>query len=277
MIAHKEKMPKIGIIGGCGPYATLDIEQKILRASLLSIPSIKNDQDYYPMVVSYTTQLQNRIQAHKCGGRSLSLQLEEEIHQLLLQNIDILLIACQSAHVFINNFNFFRKVKFINMIDTTIDNIVQNKKQIKSVGLLGTSVLSDSGLYQKLLQKHDIKVITLPEKLQFQLNKLIYFIKSYGLESSTLLHRYMFDSSVDPSVGISLQYLKEITNDIKIILKFFLNQHIDKIILACTELPLLKTFLNYYYCSATYIDSNELAALRVVQFARSLQLTWKKN
>lgn len=267
---NREKPPRIGIIGGCGPYATLDIERKILEASMQKNPRLRCDQEYFPMIVMYATNLQDRLKAASGNGNTLALQLEKEIKQLAILNVDIALIACQGAHRFIKDESIFSGFHFVSMVDATVDHIVEKKSVIKRVGLLSTSALSESKLYQVALGENGITTITLPYLLQKKLDEIIYFIKSHGYETSKLLNLSSTGHADKLMEAPLWSELHKVRSDLFEIIAFMRAQEVDKLALACTELPLLEEFLSLHYDWNLFIDSNKVAATRVVEFASKL-------
>lgn len=269
---HFHPKPIIGLLGGCGPHATLDIERKILSATC-SIKAPVNDQDYYPMVVSYNTQLQDRSQAKNDGGTDLIFQLKASIEQLVAFKADILLLTCQSAHVFLKDIQpVLDKVLFVSMIDVTIKRILSYPLKWKRIGLIGTDVLYGSKLYQTTLKSKGIDVVTPSRALQKRVMHAIYTIKTHGTDfltsfkgSSAPFNKEknitnQFSSRVSETLNLSVQYIIDTIN-------FLLDQKIDGIILGCTELPLLLPYLTAHFSENIFIDPNQLSAEQVVLHA----------
>jgi aspartate racemase len=268
--------PVIGLLGGCGPHATLDIERKIISATC-SMRAPVNDQDYYPMVVSYMTQLQDRSQTTKGDADNLISQLNSSIEQLISIKSDILLLACQSAHVFLNKSHpLLDKVLFVSMIDVTIMQILSHPMKWKRIGLLGTDVLYGSNLYQTPLESKGVKVITPQRSLQKHVMQAIYTIKIHGVDflnsikgSSAYNNRKINStnqilSRVSEDLTFAVHYITDAIN-------YLLDQNVDRIILGCTELPLLLPSLTSKFSEDILIDPNQLVAEKVVQYACEME------
>jgi aspartate racemase len=268
--------PIIGLLGGCGPHATLDIERKILSATC-SIRTPVNDQDYYPMVVLYITQLQDRNQAKNRGVDDLILQLNASIEQLISLKSDILLLACQSAHVFLNKIQpVLDKVLFVNMIDVTIKRILSYPMKWKRIGLIGTDVLYGSNLYQNSLKSKGIQVVTPPQSLQKHVMQAIYTIKTHGTDflysikgSSASFNKEtnstnQIFSRISEELTLSVHYITDTIN-------YLLDQNVDGVILGCTELPLLLPYLTPKFSENILIDPNQLSAEQAVLYACEME------
>ncbi|MBM3208647.1 MAG: aspartate/glutamate racemase family protein [Chlamydiae bacterium] len=275
--------PIIGLIGGCGPYATLDIEQKILLATH-SFLSPTKDQDYYPMLVFHNTQLEDRTLAKESYGLELKNQIKAVIENLISMNVDILLLACQSAHVYLNDIRpNLDKVFFLDIIKVTTKHILSSPKKWKRIGLMGTNVLYESKLYQTELKAHGVEVIIPSDSLQEHIMQVIYTIKMYGTSFLTnQLNESHFKINSHKNINASPHCvpLKKITDPLKHIIStinYLKDQNVDAIILGCTELPLLLPYLMHYFSENIFIDSNRLIAEEVVLCAAEIEKSSNKN
>jgi aspartate racemase len=271
--------PIIGLIGGCGPYATLDIEQKILLATR-SFLSATQDQDYYPMLVSYNTQLLDRTKAKSSSELELKSQIKSSIENLISMSVDILILTCQSAHVYLNDMRYnVDKLMLLNMIQVTANHILSSPKKWKRIGLIGTNILYESKLYQTALNPNGFEVILPPDSLQKHLMHIIYTIKMYG--TSFLNAQFNDDYIITPKnktissmpLRKTIDSLKQIIN----IINYLIDQKIDGVILGCTELPLLLPYLKQYFSENIFIDSNRLIAEEAILCASALEQSRNKN
>ena len=278
---HFPSKPIIGLLGGCGPYATLDIEQKILLATH-SFLSATKDQDYYPMLVSYNTQLSDRTQAKQSCELALKSQIQNSIENLISMNVDILVLACQSAHVYLNDINYnLDKLVFLDMINVTTNHILSSPQKWKRIGLIGTNVLYESRLYQTALNTHGVEVIIPPDSLQKHIMKIIYTIKMYGISflTSPFNDYHCNTNNLEIKTASSLPFKKR-TDPMQYIIStinYLIDQNVDGIVLGCTELPLLLPYLIQYFSKNIFIDSNCLIAEAVILCASELEKTRSKN
>lgn len=275
---HFGSKPVIGLLGGCGPYATLDIERKLLSATYTIVNPLI-DQNYYPMIVSYNTQLPDRSKAKGNGRTELVFQLKESLEQLLSLNVNILLLTCQSAHVFLEDIQSnLGKVAFVSMIDVTIKKVLSYCPRWKRVGLIGTDILYSSNLYQDTLKNEGIEVIIPPQFLQKHVMQAIYSIKAHGVDFfSSSLKSSDISSSGDID-GISnhtsltrKEILAHSIQFIKDAISFIQDQGVDGIVLGCTELPLLLPYLSPYFPESILIDPNRLSAEQVILHAYEME------
>lgn len=270
--------PIIGLLGGCGPLATLDIERKLLSATSAIVDPLI-DQNYYPMVVYYNTQLIDRSRAKGKERTELVFQLKSSLDQLLSLNVSILLVTCQSAHVFLDDIQSILHNKiFVSMIDVTIKEVMSHNPKWKRVGLIGTDVLYGSNLYQEKLKKLGVDVITPSAFLQKHVMQAIYSIKAYGVDFFANSHKNPFvpskvrDQQISnqkfstwpKNLSYSLKYIKDAINYLK-------TQEVDGVIMGCTELPLLLPYLSSHFPEVKFLDPNQLSAQQVVLHAYEME------
>ena len=127
-------------------------------------------------------------------------------------NISCLSLACNTAHLLLDDLQRVSKVPFVSMIDEVVKSIVED--QVTTVGILGTPSTIRLKLYQSALDKHGIKSI-LPSQSQIKvLEKIIRNIIKGELKQS------------------DTQKLKKIAD-------YLQNKGVEAVVLGCTELPLV--------------------------------------
>lgn len=197
----------IGIIGGMGPAATLDLLTKIYASS-----TSESDQGHVRVLADIDPTIPDRTQAVLSGRRKeIAAHLLKNAQGLVRQGADLLAMPCNTAHAFIRELEQDVPVPFVNIVKTTVENIVQ--QGWKSVGLLATDGTLAARLYIDDLRDLGIKVLVPVPDEQAALMQAIYAFK--GGE---------FVRSADTVRGIYRALLKA---------------GAQKVIAACTELPIL--------------------------------------
>ncbi len=203
----------IGIIGGMGPMATVDLFQKIIK----NTPA-KSDQEHAHIIIDNNTEIPDRSTYLLYGGESPEFQIYNSACRLIDAGANVLIMPCNTAHYFYNivkdrldqtykNINY----SFIHMIDEAARTILM--QGYEKVYLLATKGTYKSQIYQNTFIKYGIDVLTPKESKRDIVMKAIYNYKE----------------------GIPNYYRDKIVNTIeegKL-------QGASKIVLGCTELPII--------------------------------------
>ena len=121
---------KVGMIGGLGPAATVDLYDKIVKAT-----PAKTDQEHIKLVVEQNPQIPDRTAALLSGGVDPTLALYNCAKRLEDDGCDVIIIPCNTAHAFIPYMERHLKIPFIKMQQATLDEI---KEKLVAIGeLLG--------------------------------------------------------------------------------------------------------------------------------------------
>ena len=91
-------MPKtIGIMGGMGPAATVDLMSRII-----SMTDASSDQEHIPMIVDNDTRIPDRTEAILGRGESPAPEMLASARRLEAAGADFIVIACHAAHSFVD-------------------------------------------------------------------------------------------------------------------------------------------------------------------------------
>jgi aspartate racemase len=224
---------KIGIIGGVGPQSTDFIYQKIIQFSQ-SKYNAKDNADY-PRLVIESVPVPDFI-SNKDNIKEAKEMLIAATKSLSDSGVTKLCIGSNTVHILLEELSKHTEVPFLSMIELVADNCVN--KGFKKVGILGTPVLINSGLYKKELEKKSIEVIN-PTKEQLEVVENII----RGVISGTDNEEY------------KAEYL-EVLDDV-------FNKGAQAVILGCTELPLA---VNYEALGNRTINSDEVLAEGIVDY-----------
>jgi len=94
-VKHREKV--VGILGGMGPEATVDLFMKIIKAT-----PAKKDQDHLRIMIDNNPKIPDRTLAILGRGKSPLKQLQETLHNLERAGAEVIAIPCNTAHYYYN-------------------------------------------------------------------------------------------------------------------------------------------------------------------------------
>lgn len=149
-----KKRLSIGILGGMGPEATLDVFRWIL-----ALTPAKKDQDHLRVFIDNNPQVPSRIKAILDKGKSPVPMLVEMAKGLTAQGADFLITPCNTTHYFLPEIRKQIKPPILDMIEETADHVIENHPRIKKLGLLATEATVRLGLYQTVLLEKKMELI----------------------------------------------------------------------------------------------------------------------
>ena len=226
-------MKTIGIMGGMGPMATVDLMKKIILAT----PASK-DQDHIPMLVDNNSQIPDRTKAIMGQGASPTPEMVKTAKRLMMAGADFIIIACNTAHYFLPEILPQISIPVLSIIDVATASV--KEKGLKSVGLLATQGTVSTGLYQNKLEANGITCITPPADKQHLIDDMIY----QGVKAN--------DETYD-------------TSDVEALLAEMQSAGAEAFILGCTEVPLAAAM---YKLQGNFIDSTDELAKAAIKFAK---------
>lgn len=227
-------MKTIGIMGGMGPMATVDLMKKIILAT-----PAKTDQEHIPIVVDNAPQIPDRTKAILGQGESPVPAMVKSARRLETAGADFIIIACNTAHYFLPEVAPQIKIPVLSIVETAANEI--RKRGYNKVGLLATSGTIRTGLYQKALNAKGIKCLAPGAEKQHLIDDLIYDgVKASNMAYDTAPVRQLLDSMQQEGA--------------------------EGFILGCTEVPVA---VEMYNLKGTFIDSTEELAKAAVKMAKA--------
>lgn len=228
-------MPKqaIGIIGGMGPLATLDLFEKIIRNT-----EAKTDAEHVRVYIDCHTGIPDRTRAILFGGESPVPAILESAHKLAEIGAAFLLIPCNTSHYYYPQICRESPIPVMNMIGETAEEL--GRQGVTRVGLLATDGTVRSGVYQQALQEQGIETLCPNEKEQSEVMRLIYD----GVKADAAT----FDVTV----------LEQMLTRLKA-------AGAQRIVLGCTELPI--GFERYGLSRKETVDPAEILACAAIRAA----------
>ncbi len=152
-MGKQEKM--IGIVGGMGPAATVDLMQRIIKAT-----PANDDQDHLHIIVDNNPKVPSRIKALiEKTGESPAAMLNKMALSLEKQGADILVMPCNTAHFYYEEITQNLSICFLNMLDLSMKHIHHKFPHITKVGLLASTAVQITQLYESYAQKYGIEIV----------------------------------------------------------------------------------------------------------------------
>jgi aspartate racemase len=197
----------IGILGGMGTYATIDLFKKYALTF-----QAEKEWDRPRIIIDNNCTMPSRVRAI-LYNENVDLLVDEmanSLNNLVKSGANRIILACNTSHLFlpkiINQMPQIEDV-IVNIVDATVKEILENN--IKEVYLLASEGTIESRVYDKKLQKCGL-ICTYPNKDDYKkLRVCIEAVKQ---------NKYS-------------EYIKETF--------FELVNRGDNILLGCTELPVL--------------------------------------
>ena len=214
----------IGIVGGVGPYAGVDLKKKIFDNT-----KAFSDQEHLEI---YLLSSSNRITDRTAflndpsNLENPAIAIFNVIKKLYKIGADVIGIPCNTSHSPL----IFDKIKFLidnedinvellNMIEETNLYIKNELKDVKKAGLLATLGTYGSMVYQETFKSSNIEILIPDENDKERVHKAIYD-KSYGVKA--------FSNPV----------AKKAKEEFKNVITALKTKGAQAIILGCTEIPL---------------------------------------
>lgn len=199
----------IGIIGGMGSYATVDFFNRIINA----FPAEK-EWDRPRIIIDNRCNMPSRVKAILYNERRNELikSLSESVKMLIDNNVDYIVLACNTSHVFLDD--VYKNVpeskgKIIHIIEECARQI--NESNNKKVKLYASEGTIESGIYESIFEEFNIEVEK-PKQSEFkQIRSWIEAVKTSNINED-----------------IISSFIEKINNEKDI-----------NVILGCTELPIL--------------------------------------
>ena len=225
----------IGILGGMGPEATIDLFYKIIKFT-----SAEKDQDHLRIIIDNNPKIPDRTAAILGKGEDPLPALRETAQNLEKAGADFIIIPCNTAHYFLPLIQESVKIPILNMIEETAKETREKISPIQKVGLLASIGIYKTGIYHQHFKKFNIEIISPEKKDKKKVMKVIYAVKAGNLS-------------------------KEIKKSILKIAQKLIDKGVEAIIAGCTEIPLI---LKEGDISVPIIDPTQILAKIAIRKAR---------
>lgn len=215
---------KIGIVGGVGPYAGLDLAKKILIET-----NANKDQEYLPTLsISTPHQIEDRT-SFLLGESSINPAegVLENLLDLAKIGATVAGIPCNTLHApkiwdtLTARFQDSNSdLKLLDMIEETMSFIQSFCPEVNTVGVISTFGTWKTAFYPDVLSKFGFKVQTLNKEQQIHLHDHALFHPEYGIKAQAF--------------PVRNEARNVLMNSIELLKK----KGAQAVILGCTEIPL---------------------------------------
>lgn len=224
----------IGVLGGLGPWATLDLFEKILR-----LTPARTDQEHLRVIIDNNPQIPDRSPAILGDGEDPTPALVATAQNLQRAGADFLVIPCNTAHYFYDRIRAAVTIPILNIMDEVAAAAREEVPGVRVLGVLATAATMASGLYHRACRRQGIEVIGPDPAGQEVINRAIYGVKAGRMGA-------------------------EVTREVGPVAASLTARGAEGLVLGCTELPFV---LKAHDVQVPLLDSNEILARAAVRFA----------
>ena len=144
----------IGVLGGMGPEATLDLFQKIIK----NTKAVK-DQDHLRVIIDSNPKIPDRTPAILGSGENPLPLMIETARNLESAGAHFIVMPCVSAHYFIEELREGITIPVISIIEEVAGEVERRLPAIRQVGLIATTGTIRAGLFQDRLRETGVEVL----------------------------------------------------------------------------------------------------------------------
>ena len=225
-------MKSLGIIGGMGPLATVDLYKKITM-----LTQAKTDAEHLHIYIDSNTAIPDRTRAILYGGESPLAQITSSAQKLESIGADFLVMPCNTSHYYYSKIQQSISIPLLNMVEECAKEAAA--LGYTSVGLLATEAVSKIGIYEAAFSRFNIQCLLPTEEEQKQVSSLIYDCVKAG--------NYNYD-------------LTEFTK----VLESLRTRGAQAMQLACTEIPIA---FEHFSIPGPALDSTLILAKSAIRYA----------
>lgn len=216
----------IGIVGGIGSYAGLDLTKKILDQTYT-----RSDQEHLSIaLLSFPHEIGDRtsylLDQTSTNPAYAILKIIRKLEDI---GASVVGIACNTVHttpifdaIVENLYKANSSIKLVNMISEVAKFIRINHPQIRNIGVLCTTGTYITKTYSNILDQEGINVILPNEVMQDTIYNAIYD-RGYGIKARS-----------NPVTEFAIKQLLEAIN-------YLQGKGAEAIVLGCTEIPIAIT------------------------------------
>ncbi|MFB9848347.1 aspartate/glutamate racemase family protein [Oceanisphaera arctica] len=222
----------VGVIGGMGPEATVDLMRRVIAAT-----PAWDDIDHIHMLVDNNPKVPSRIKALIEGtGESPAPFMAKMARGLERAGVDFLVIPCNTAHMYYPEVVAAVSIPVVNILDVTVQHVKRCQPNIRKVGMLASTAVENIRLYHDKFDVEDVETLFPSPEHQDNVMELIKRVKA-KTHDADILARY-----------------HEAAEDLK-------SRGAECLVLACTELSVISDKLT---TDLPVYDASQLLAEHIV-------------
>lgn len=163
----------IGILGGMGPMATLELFKRIVALT----PASK-DQEHLRIVIDNNPGIPDRTAAILGKGESPLPAMIEGARTLERAGANVLVIPCNTAHHWLFPLREGVSIPIIDMVGEAAATVAAARPPLATIGLLATAGSVKAGLYHRALGERGLASLLPTAEEQNRLMETIHQIKA---------------------------------------------------------------------------------------------------
>jgi aspartate racemase len=224
----KRRHRVVGIIGGMGPEATVDLMRRVI-----AMTPVRDDQDHVHLIVESNPKIPSRI-AHLIEGvgPDPTPDLIRIAANLQRAGADALAIPCNTAHAYADSIRRAVSIPLLDMVSLTVEEIAASGRT--RVGLLASTAVHNTALYARAFSSLGIETLRPPG--QDEVMALIKAVKrgDTGQQAQAALGR----------------------------IALHMADQVDVLLIGCSELSVIAAGI-----TVPFVDSLDILAQAIVNFA----------
>lgn len=225
--------PKLGVLGGMGPLATVDFLAKLVAAT-----PARRDEDHIPVVVWSVPQIPERVPAIEGRGASPLPAMLEGLHGLRACGATLAAIACNTAHHWHEALARDGGLELLHIAEAAAEALAGQVPEQARVSLLATRGTHLAGFYSPRLARWRLHALPFDPGLQTRcLDPAIAAVKAGDVETAQGFAREALARELDRGA--------------------------QALLLGCTELPI--AFSQVDGAGLTIVDATEALAQACVR------------
>ena len=216
--------PLIGILGGMGPQAGIDMAEK-----LIALTRTECDQEHLPFVLFSVPESVPDRTGFLLGKtpENPAYAIADQLEMMAKMGVSIAVMACNTAHAR-PIFDIVRdrledsgvELRILHLIRETITHIKDQYPGVKKVGVLATKGTYQSRLYDQAIEEAGLEVVIPDRKIREDHIHAALYAPSFGIKSTG----GTVTAEASRRIHEAIQHLQD--------------RGAEAIILGCTELPL---------------------------------------
>ncbi len=232
---HNTREKILGIIGGMGPEATVDLMQRIINNT-----PVADDIDHIHCLVDNNPKVPSRMKAILTDdGENPGPCMAEMARRLEGWGADFLVIPCNTAHYYYSFVTEAVSIPVINLIELVAETVISENPGITEIGILGSTTIIKTELYKNAFSKRGVAVVYPDDEMQDKLFQVIKNVKSGNT------HKDVCESFAD-------------------ICRHMEKKNVTLAVLGCTELGIISES-----APIPTLDAAELLAKEIVSVAKN--------
>jgi len=163
----------IGVLGGLGPWATLDLFEKLLRLTPAAV-----DQDHLRIIIDNNPKIPDRSPAILGAGEDPTPALVATARNLERAGADFIIIPCNTAHAFVEAIRASVAIPVLNIMDEVAAAAAAEMPPLRRAGVLATRAAVAARLYHHSFARVGVDVLSPDSAGQDVVNEAIYGVKA---------------------------------------------------------------------------------------------------